>query len=258
MERESVFRTEEEAVVSIQTRRSTKGRWRNVALKGEVERAALLPVVTSKDVRPFGYRSSRYIIAPTQEDGLGGRRLCWGDGIPHRDTEFPNTLKFWKRAEKIYQQNRAATAGHTLLDNLDWKRTLSAQFGEVELQGTRRLLKVVINKSGKSGLKASRIPASHIADDMLYYVICVSNEEALYLCGILNAPCMQDTWNRTKTSIMHYDKNPWRKVPIQSYDRRNQIHCELARCAQAAEEDFSHDVKGRLNQLVVQLLPEYT
>ena len=256
VENHNILVTDEEGVVEITTKRSTKGRWRDVALHSRIERAALLPVVTSRDIQPFRYQSSRHIIAPTQIERDGTRCLRWSNGMPNADDKFPFTLRYWADAEIEYRKRRAETAGETLLDNLDWKRTLRTQLNAMTEENAA--VKVVVNKSGKSGLKAARIPLDCIADDMLYYIICSSESEALYLCAIINAPCMRDVWNDTKTSIMHYDKNPWRKIPIRRYDRGESAHYSLVGLSQEAENDFSSEIKQRLDDEVGKLLPQYS
>ena len=255
VEVQNVSSTDNEGVVKIRTKRSTKANWRDLSMEDLIERAALLPVVTSKDVQPFVYKSSRFIIAPTRIEPDGRRSLRWHGLVPEEDNKFPNTIKYWQRADDQFALKRAETAGKTLLENLDWKRTLSSQL-EI-MTGEGKPVKVVVNKSGKSGLKSVRIPLEYIADDMLYYITCQSEDEALYLCAIINAPAMQQTWNETKTSIMHYDKNPWKKIPIKRYDSRNHVHQRLVQLAKKAEENFDDAIKRRLNIDVARILPEF-
>ena len=251
----NIIPTEDEGVVEITAKRSTKGRWRDISIHGRIERAALLPVVTSRDIQPFRYKNSRHIIAPTKTRRNGARSLRWNDRTPGEDEQFSFTLRYWMEAENEYRKRRAQTAGETLLDNLDWKRTLSSQLDIMTRRNAR--VKVVVNKSGKKGLRAARIPLNYIADDMLYYVICSSTREALYLCAIINAPCMQATWNETKTSILHYDKNPWRKVPIKRYNSNNPAHEELVRCARQAERSFDYEVAQEIDAIVTGLFPHH-
>ena len=251
----NIIPTEDKGVVEITTKRSTKGRWRDISIHGRIERAALLPVVTSRDIQPFRYRNSRHIIAPTKTRRSGARSLRWNDRTPGEDKQFSFTLRYWMEAENEYRRRRAQTAGETLLDNLDWKRTLSRQLEA--MTGENASVKLVVNKSGKTGLRAARIPLNYIADDMLYYVICSSTREALYLCAIINAPCMQATWNETKTSILHYDKNPWRKVPIRRYNSNNPAHENLVRCARQAERSFDYEVEQKIDAIIAGLFPHH-
>ena len=256
----NMLATETRGVVEITTKTSTKGHWAGLRLHGRVERSALRPVVTSRDVQPFCYRGNgRHIIAPT-ENRLGNVQIRWKSRLPEKDSRFPFTLLYWKEAESEYQKRRAPTAGKTLLDNLDWQGTLTAQLNVIPIDRVVRTpLKLVVNKSGKNGLRAARVPLNHIADDMLYYVVCGSEEEALYLCAILNAPCMQNTWNLTKTAALHYDKNPWRKVPVKRFAASNRIHVALVGVAREAEKNgFSGAVVVKLDNLVADLLPDHS
>ncbi len=260
VENSDILATETKGVVEITTRMSRKGRWKGVYLHGRVERRALLPVATSRDVKPFVYENGgRKIIAPT-ETRLGSVQIRWHKGVPEKDRRFPFTMSYWKEAESEYRKRRAATAGETLLDNLDWQKTLSTQLEAIPVGGgAKALLKLVINKSGKNGLRAARVPLNHIADDMLYYVVCGSEDEALYLCAILNAPCMQNTWNLTKTSTLHYDKNPWRKVPVKRFGAKDPMHMALARVALEAEENgLLEAVVDELDGLVADLFPKHS
>ena len=86
-----------------------------------------------------------------------------------------------------FRNGRENLPRKTLFENLDWRKYLSKQ---LRVGRDDRKYKVVYNKSGKE-VQAARIANHDIAGQTLYYLVTKSDEEALFVCGVLNAPCMQ-------------------------------------------------------------------
>lgn len=63
-----------------------------------------------------------------------------------------------------------------------------------------------------------------------------SIEEARYLVAVLNAPSLEKAFRLCRTSGRHFQKAPWRSVPIPAWDEGNSIHRDLAALAELAEE----------------------
>ncbi len=235
-------------IVEVRTKLGTKKPWKGIELTGVIEKRALLPVVRSQELEAFHVAPVRAcLIAPREGDRILNltideeARAC-----------FPFAFRFWERAEAIYQERRSAKAGATLADNLDFKRTLSAQ-----LRGTgpeRR--KVLYNASGTK-LRAARVPAAQAGNEKTYWATAASDEEALYLCGVLNARCLQDAWHEGKTSKMDFHKSLWRHVPVPKHDPDSEVHREVAESARKLERGASEAGWAALDRCVTALLPDY-
>ncbi len=235
-------------LVEIRTKLGTKDPWKEIELKSLVEKRALLPVVRSQELGAFTVAPiCTFLVAP-REDGKV-LNLTIDEEARSR---FPCTSRFWERAEKIYQERRSANAGATLCDNLDYKRTLSRQLDRTGAEHH----KVLYNASG-STLRAARVPVAQIGNQKTYWATVESDQEALYLCGVLNARCMQDAWAEGKTSKLDFDKSLWRHVPVPKYDPDSEVHRTVAESARRLEEGASERGWSALDRWVSALLPDY-
>lgn len=243
--------------VDITTVRSTKGKWADQILFGTIERDALLPVATPDGLDAFAVRGDMLLIVPSAREGPGrARRRILDLDDPEFRQALPHTHRFWAKANKIYLEGRSAKAGETLSGNLDYGRTLSNQFGGAAGARAQRR-KVVYNKSGLKRIRAARAPAGLIVNGSLYYVMAASEDEALYLCGILNADCMQAAWVASKTARLHFDKNPWRAVPIPRFDGSVRRHAAVVQAARQAERQLTEQTRRGLDRAVAQVLPDH-
>ena len=87
-------------------------------------------------------------------------------------------------------------------------------------------------------------------------MIARNEKEALFLVGILNAECMQESWEESKTAKLHYDKSPWRHVPVPEYAQRNPLHRKIATLSLGIEKDINAD-RFELECSIKELLPKY-
>lgn len=235
-------------LVEVRTKLGTKEPWKGIELKGLVESAALLPLIRSQELKAFMVAPvCTFLIAP--RDGSTILNLTVDE---EARTRFPATFEFWKRAEAIYQERRTAKAGETLGDNLDFKRTLTNQLAR---SGSERR-KVLYNASGKA-LRAARVAVEQTGNQKTYWAVFDSDEEALYVCGVLNARCMQDAWREGKTSKLDFDKSLWRHVPVPKYDQHLAPHRQVARIAREAEDGPTEAIWKELDVAVGRLLPDY-
>ena len=235
-------------LVEVRTKLGTKKPWKGIELKGLVESAALLPLIRSQELKAFMVAPvCTFLIAP--RDGSTILNLTVDE---EARTRFPATFEFWKRAEAIYRERRTAKAGETLGDNLDFKRTLTNQLAR---SGSERR-KVLYNASGKA-LRAARVAVEQTGNQKTYWAVFDSDEEALYVCGVLNARCMQDAWREGKTSKLDFDKSLWRHVPVPKYDRHLAPHRQVARIAREAEDGPTEAIWKELDVAVGRLLPDY-
>jgi len=247
-----IIRCEEKknSLVNVQFKVGNKDSWKGLNMNATVEKDALLPVVRSQEIKAFKVKTDKpFLLTPLYMGGqlLSPNKQEYKDG-------YPKTLYYWKRADKIYKCRRSNKAGETLFDNLDWKGTLSTQLEHAKKE---RKFKVVYNSSGHT-LRGAIVSGKQVVTSTLYYLVTDNMEEALYLCGIINAPVMQDVWRESKTSKMHFHKSPWRHVPVPMYDPNNTEHKKIASAAKGVEQAQNPaDKLNILNEPVKMLLQDF-
>ena len=264
---------EDVAVVSktkrkVRTKESTRAPWRGLSLEAEVEAAALRPLARPQALTAFSVAPDAYLIVPAVRRGSAWR-LVHDLQDSQFSTDLPLTLAYWKRAGKVFAERRSEGAGETLLDNLNYRNTLSAQLESGGWSArSRSRTKVVYNESGDS-LKAARCSPPVVANQSLYWINAATEEEALYLCGVINAPCMAGAWRLSKTSRMHFDKSPWRSVPVPKFDPTDSRHRGIVAAAKRVEDAAAvasagtaaevHDdgLHHELDSAVASVLPRY-
>ena len=96
-----------------------------------------------------------------------------------------------------------------------------------------------------------------IGNERTCWTMVGSEREALYLCGVLNARCMQGAWREGKTSKLDFDKSPWRHVPVPRHDPENEIQRAVAEAARALEQGAGEAGWRELDRCVAVLLPDY-
>ena len=263
----------------VTTYPSKKGTWKGHFEEATIERSSLIEIATSKALKPFQISSDMFLLVPLV--ATKKNELIIAD-LDNDEFEFqlPLLHKYWERADLFFQEHRTVSAGETLSRNLDFKSTLSKQLrlcinlkSDQKLEIVQRQLpsdrfstdqsvelkKVFYNKSGgdKAILRAARSSPKLIAGETLYWLMAENENEAAYLCGVINAPCMQNAWRASKTSKLHFDKNPWRSVPVPKYDDDDILHEKIASLAKSAEMDYTDDIARDLSRAVSNLMPQH-
>lgn len=187
---------------------------------GVVEDVFIRPAYLGETVLPFRTRAPARAVIP-----FDGTRLM--SGADERIDRYPGLAEWWRSAERVWLENRSS-AKRTLLEQLDYMRQLSAQFPI----GPSR---VVYTKAGNR--LAAAIVTDHVAviDHKLYWARVESDDEAQFLCALLNAPALGDI-ARPYQSVgafgpRDFDKYVWR-APIPLFDPENTIHRQLVALAE--------------------------
>ena len=236
-------------LVKVQTKLGTKQSWRGIQLTGTVEEQVLLSVVRSQEVKPFSVEPKDvFLLAPRVEGELVDVFS------PEGAERFPHCSRFWRKADRIYRKYRTENARPTLLENLDYNGTLSSQLAYWDDDRRR---KVTYNASGVY-LRATRVPASAVTNQKTYWAVLDSEDEALYLCGVLNAHCLRGAWQEGRTSKLDFDKSPWRHVPVPVYDQNERHHLSIVEITRSLEATpTSARWLGALDEAVRRVIPDY-
>lgn len=233
---------------TVRTKASTKKPWKGVSYEAVVEMSALVKTLRAQTLAPFECRPDAWIIAPLNKD----RRKVMALGDPEFVSSLPRAHDYWAIAEARYALDRADKAGATLSENVDFQGTLTNQLAAGTSEDRR---KVFYNKSGEL-LRACRGPSGLVADDKLYWYVAASDDEALYLTGVLNAQCLQDAWRESKTSKRHFDTSPLKHVPVPAFDPASALHARIVDAAREAERRSAAQ-HSALETAVAELVPDY-
>ena len=238
----------DDGIATVTTKASTKAPWKGVSFTTVVETEALHRTLRAQTLMPFVCAPDAYFIAP-----LSIERTTVLELHNHEfKTRLPLTHEYWEEAETRYARNRSETAGVTLSQNVDFQRTLTRQ---ITASDSKKLSKVFYNKSGER-LRACRGPIGLLADDKTYWYVASSEDEALYLIGVLNADRLQEAWRESKTSKLHFDTNPLKHVPVPPFDRKSALHARVVEQARKSERQ-PKAARVVLNDAIAELLPDY-
>lgn len=117
------------------------------------------------------------------------------------------------------------------MDNLNYQNKLLKQF-------PIPTYRVVYTKSGTTLAAARLTRTEDIIDHKLYWLPARSENEALYLVGILNAPVtlseVQQYQSRGLFGGRDFDTYVW-NLPIPLFDGSNELHIRIAELARGCE-----------------------
>ena len=202
---------------SFATQDARHGAWRAFGgQEGTVPAGWVKQCLFGRDLYPYCAPTSTPCVIPMTGDGR------WS---PQR-----RKVKFWNDMSGIYAAHRGGgkATPRTLEDNLDFQGKLTSQF-------SARPPFLVYNKVG-SRVYAAAVAEWAIVENGLYRVPCLSEDEAHFLSGLLNADALQHALSRTKENDNNYDTYLWKKVPVPRYDRTDGRHRRLAALARGAQK----------------------
>src|SRR5260221_1351434 len=208
------------AVTSLRSANEKKP-WKNLPdAEGVIESEFVRPVLTGDTLLP--YRTSEPLLSVLPCSSL---RLLRGAGEIEM---YPGLEQWWRHAEETWIANRTSDR-MSLFERLDYQSTLSKQLPVPPLR-------LLYNKSGMH-LVAAKVqnPRAVIAGG-LYWATMNSEEEADYLCAIMNSAVTTEalrpfmSYGKDERDI---HKHVW-QLPIETYDPQNPIHVRLVALSRAA------------------------
>ncbi len=210
--------------VAVQSARSVneKKPWKNLpSLAGVVESQFPHPSFAGESVYPFRVGKPQLAVIP-----------CDKTSMLTQDTIdlYPGLQQWWLKATEIWEDNRSSER-LSLFDRLNYQSTLSKQLPIPQLR-------VVYNTSGMHICGAKLRDRKAIVTSGLYWAPVQSEQEADYLCAILNAPA---TTELTRPFMAygkderHIHKHVW-ELSIQQFDPNNSVHKRIAQLGAALEQ----------------------
>jgi hypothetical protein len=142
----------------------------------------------------------------------------------------PGLQDWWQRAEELWMANRSSER-LTLTEQLDFQSKLSKQFPIPPLR-------IVYNRAGMHLVAAKVSDQRALIASGLYWASMHSENEADYLCAVMNAPATTElvrpfmSYGKDERDI---HKHVW-EVPIPLFDSGNAVHRRLAELGKKAEQ----------------------
>lgn len=200
---------------------SKKGKWRGVQkVRSVVESSCVQPALFSDDILPFRIGAPSKVVIPL-------KAAIKAEDFESEIAQLEHFGKHWFDADSTYRAIRSDRDPGTLLDRIDHLGGLSAQ-----TNGSKRF-RLVYPKSGELlfGVVTTR---RMLVDNACYYIDFETVEEALYVCALLGADCLQHSYQRSRPTDRHFDTYPLRSIPIPQFDFRNADHLALTTLARRA------------------------
>jgi SAM-dependent methyltransferase len=205
--------------------------WRDVErLEGVVEADFVRPLYLGENVLPFRLLQPKRCVVPWD-----GTQLM--DGESPRIDLYPRLAAWWRRAERLWLEHRSSER-LTLREQLDYRRKFSGQF-------PAPAQRVVYSASGMHLVAARVTDPTAVIEHALYWGAVSSDDEALYLCAVLNSPRITELVRPLMSygkDERHIDTAVWR-LPIPLYDPDNEHHVKRLYATKRGERPRSPAVR---------------
>ncbi len=210
--------------VAVRSLRSVqeKAPWKDLPdLVGVVETEFVRPFFTGDNVYPFRVGKPMLAVIPCDKTSLLGQENI---------DLYPGLQQWWSQAAALWEENRA-NDGMSLTERLNYQSTLSKQLPISPLR-------VVYNRSGMHICAAKLRERRAIVANGLYWAAMRSEEEADYICAILNAPATTDltrpmmSYGKDERDI---HKHVW-ELSIPTFDSDNATHRRITELGASAEK----------------------
>jgi hypothetical protein len=236
---------------SERAKERAKKLYREVDLRGAVEREYLYATITGSELVSFGHMPYLPIVLPV-ENKKGRLRIF--TAAEARSQAVEGLPKWFAEAEKAWKQIRGKKSAYSLYEWLDYEgkltgQNLNASFRVVFPGPSSTYLVSAVLPSKKNSIKIEdvTIPLKGLVIDhaMLRYET-ENEDEAYYLCSILNSTSIdriiKPFQSTGKGGAQNIHKKPL-ELPIPKYDQKNPIHRRLSKlgreCTTIVEEELA-------------------
>jgi len=226
-----------------------KDAYRNLVLEGNVEARFLYATLLSTDLVPFGHLDYRLVVLPIEPEEDHYRMLTAEEA---RERGFLGLAKWLERAQAEWARRRGLKAERmSIYERLDHVRGLTRQNPQAKYRVTypdinRVMFAVVVRTDepiqmqiGGQGICVG----GYVTDCKNYCCETDSEEEAYYLCAVLNSPVVDVMLRpfRRREQRGHPDvhKKVFEVAPIPLFDSSREEHRRLAELGRVCSEKVS-------------------
>jgi hypothetical protein len=222
------------AVISSRSANEKKP-WKDLAsVEGVIETEFLRPVFSGESLLPYRLIDPLLAMIPCSPS-----RLLTGSGEIEM---YPGLEQWWRQAEDSWTAHRSSER-LSLFQQLDYQSKLTKQLPTPPLR-------IVYNTSGMHLVAAKLKNRRSLISSGLYWATINSEDEADYLCAIMNAAITTEILRPFMSygkDERHIHKHVW-QLSIEAYEAENPIHARLVKLGRAAEKTAAtFDVKADLH-----------
>jgi hypothetical protein len=248
-----------------------KEEYKDVRIEARVENKFLYLVATGTELVPFGHLELPLCVLPIEPAGNEFRLLRSAEA---GSRGFSHLREWLQKAESIWTRKRGEKADKLdIYARLDYQRGLTSQSSKAKFKvlyntsGTYLVSCIVNNGPREVSINGMSLRTSGVmAEATTYFYDTNNEEEALYLCGFLNAPTIDKLIKPMQSRGLFGERHIHKKVlelPIPKFDPKNKLHrnlVELARICQTKVKrklpELSKDYTGigKIRQMVKQEL----
>lgn len=201
-------------------------RWKDVpSITATVEKTFIRPVYLGETLLPFRTIEPRQAVTPIKLDGSSLMDEKEIDAWPGLET-------WWSAAQAAWQENKSESDDSTLLDRINFHSQLEAQLPVAPLR-------VVYPKAGNTLPAGIVRDMDAVIDHKLYWMPVEHEEEAHYLCAVINSQTMINNVQPLQALGLlkgrDWDKNIF-AFTFPRYDPTNSVHADLAELGAKAEK----------------------
>lgn len=221
--------------------KDAKPEWQ-VQVNGQVEAQYLFGSVLAKDLIPFVVRKLSLVALPLVETSHHDLKVVrsveiLGEGHIGAYDWFHEVEQIWERRKK--KDNKRSLQAWLDYNNKLTQQNLRAKFIVLYNKSGTNLAAALLTSRETRKIGPFRI-RGFIADNVCYRSYAASEEEALYLVGILNTTVVNDAIKPYQPEGLLGERDihrrPFEVCPIPLFDARNPLHRRIAEVAREARQ----------------------
>ena len=195
----------------------------SMRFSGDIETEYIFHTLKSKSMIPFGYLGMKTVVLPVtmkETDGETKYNVC-RDSTTFVAKGHDGMEAYFKQVQSVWKNNKTAKSHDNVADRINRNKGISAQKPDANTI-------VLYNRAGRSYMVSCMVTSDKfIVDNSTYAYYAASEEEAKYLCSVLNSRHLFKKIKAVKTARdIHrtvFD------VPIPRFDATNPDHQKLVK-----------------------------
>lgn len=214
---------------------AAKDPWKGHDLQGTVEAKYLYASLLANNLIPFGYINLNLVVLPIKPAGHKSEIIKSQRALNDGDT---GAHEWFSKAESLWEQSKKEGSDFTIYERLDYHKLLTDQqpkglYSVLYNTSGTNVTSCVIDTTGSDDLVAQGLNTKgFIAESVTYHLQTDNENEAHFLCAILNSEYVNNTIKpyqpRGTWGARHVHRRPFEVVPIPNFDSKDKKHLKLA------------------------------
>lgn len=239
--------------------RQAKEPWQGLRLSGPVESDFLYATLLSTHLLPFGYRKLSLVVLPLTSGEEGSELITPMEALSFGSHGLADWLR---QAKREWDDRRKTTTERSIYQRLDYHRTLTSQhpagcYKVIYNRAGTNLAACVIDATQPETLYAEDLPVKgFVAESVTYIYETESEEEAQYLCAVLNSSVVNEAIKPHQTRGLWGERDitrrPFEVVPIPLFYAENRTHRGLAEISRECHKKVAtmgkEELKGSIGR----------